>query len=572
MVERPLCERVSLVGKIQAKVLFDYRRGTLPGVSSVLVPEGAASWSLNTRFRGGVLEAGTENPVVTPLSLSSTDSPTAIFFYTDYKQDVHGILTTHEKIFRKKNTDAWTQIGIWPTAFSPTNFPVVDGVGVTYVSGTTTKNSFILTDGVNSLQEVDLDAGTVAPLGGSPPICHTVTEFQSHLLLGYTDVGSTPESPFRMQWSDTGKYNVWTGGNSGFQDLVDEFGPVVGYERMGDRLYLYKLNCIYEVLYIGPPRMFDAHQVVSGRGAVSSRAIAHTGTAHCFIGGNGQVYEFNGREVKILSEQLDLGTPPTYAQILYNDTLQEVWILGLDPVGGYSSGLLGTQSFAPSADYNPLFNDGTSSNAEGGILRLHLPTNSWWSTKTWRSITCLASQSMQRAAYSTSGPAISWATSVDPRITAGVGSFNDSTYVNNLVKGVANIDHGGFHSAEVTAQWGPWSARYEFGALPLGISTRVIEILVQLEACIFNPSDLVLYLSNETTYTSYGSPTKIYAQGTLYPKGRWISWPINVTVTDVKLVLKWVSTLMGRSSIRKIVIRFIPRTRPFLDAGGIDVI
>lgn len=553
------------MGKPQAKVLFDYRRGMLPGVSGALVPEGAASVALNVRFRGGIVEAGNSSTTTTNLSLSSTDSPTAIFYYADYKQDVHGILTTREKIFRKKNTDAWTQIGTWPTAFPSTNFPVVDGVGVTYVSGATTKNSFILTDGMNALQEVNLDAGTVAPLGGSPPICHTITEFQSHLLLGYTDVGSTPESPFRMQWSDTGKYNVWTGGNSGFQDVTDEFGPVVGYERMGDRLYLYKLNCIYEVLYIGSPRMFDAHQVVSGRGAASSRAIAHMGTSHCIIGSNGQIYEFNGREIKILSEQLDLGTPSPRAQILYNDSLQEVWLLGLNYLGGASDGLKLVSSLATNWGESLAVNSGSS------ILRLHLPTSSWWTSETYNCVTCIASQSMIKTSYSDAGPALSWATSASPRITAGIGSFDSATYLISLVKGVATIDHGGFHPAEANPDY-PWMARYEFGELSLGMSVRVIEVLMELDTCNV-PSDLTLYLFDGSVYISQGTPTKIYSVDGINVRGRWVGWSMNWTVANVKLVVQWASSTgspgnQNGSSIRKVVVRFIPRIRPILGGEG----
>ena len=524
------------MGKPQTKILFDYRRGMLPGVSGALVPEGAAHIALNVRFRGGIIEPGANTTSTTDLSLSSTDTPTAIFYYTDYRSDVHGILTTREKIFRKKNEGPWTQIGTWPTAFQSTNFPCTDGVGVTYVSGATTKNSFILTDGMNALQEVDLDAGTVAPLGGSPPICHTITEFQSHLLLGYTDVGSTPESPFRVQWSDTGKYNVWTGGNSGFIDLADEFGPVVGYERMGDRLYVYKLNCIFEVLYIGSPRMFDAHQVVSGRGAVSSRAITHMGTSHCFIGSNGQIYEFNGRELKILSEQLQLNPHSYTAQILYQDSLQEVWLLGLN---------------APR---------GSSTLEDPVILRLHLPTNSWWASATYGSITCIASPTMARSAYSSNSPALFWATPTSPQVIAGIGSFT---------KGVADIDYGGFHSTEVTT---PWEARYEFGDLALGMSARVIEILVELENSYGPPSDLTLELFNGTVYTSYGNPTKIFIDKSTNSttSGRWLSWSMNTTMTNVKPSLRWASVGLLGSSIRKIVIRFIPRTRPFLATGGFE--
>lgn len=540
------------MGKPQAKVLFDYRRGMLPGVSGALVPEGAANTAKNVRFRGGIIERGEYSVYTTNLSLSSTDTPTAIFYHSDYKSDVHGILTTREKIFRKKNDAAWTQIGTWPTAFHNADFPIVDGVGVTYVDGVTTKNSFILTDGMNVLQEINLDAGTVAPLGGSPPICHTITEFQSHLLLGYTNVGATPESPYRLQWSDTGKYNVWTGGNSGFIDLADEFGPVVGYERMGDRLYVYKLNCIYEVLYIGPPRMFDAHQVVSGRGAASSRAIAHMGTSHCFIGSNGQIYEFNGRELKILSEQLELSIPKPRAQIMYNDALQEVWLLGL---------------YSDNISSEGIFEDpGLHTYIGSSLLRLHLPTNSWWASETGGTVTCIASPSMIKSIYSTSSPALSWLTPNDAEghVMAGIGEFPTANPSSTLVRGVAEIGYGGYNSASSS-----WSAHYAFGNLALGMSTRVVEVLVELESSTVSSSqssgDLTLYLVEGTVYTNCGSPTKIYADGSVSHvlRWKWVSWTMNTTKTNVAPVIVWSPGGIS-SSIRRVVVRFIPRTRPFL--------
>ena len=573
------------MGKVQAEVIFDYRKGMLPGVSGAIIADKGAVGSLNVRFNGGIIESNpgyyisyTEADSGSGLSFSSTDTPTALFFHTDYRQNINTILTSREKIFHlKSGATSWLQVGTWPTPFNQSYFPIVDGVGVTYVDGTTTKNSFIVTDGMNALQEVNLDARTLAPLGGSPPVCHTITEFFSHLLLGHTDVGSTPESPYRIQWSDTGKYNVWTGGNSGFMDLADGFGPVVGFEHMGDRLYVYKSNCIYEVLYVGPPRMFDAHLVVAGTGTVSSKTVTHSGTSHYFLGSNGQVYEFNGRELKVVSEQIvSMVGHFSRAQVVFHPVLQEVWLLGVTHEGFRSFPDLATGSGTYLTAVGSVYSASISP-----ILRLYLPTSSWWASSTYQYITCMAYVPTTKTAYhSLTGPELWLTTSSysdvsDPAqrtMSVGVGPFAPNTTAGNLgvPKGFGAINYRGFFHPNLQNASLLQTAYYEFGDLSLGMSERVTEILVEAEIFDLNQAYLKLFLAEGYTLTSLGYPTKVFAETTSLSSpsaGRWFSWSTNVTLTNVRVVLVWENpsgASSTRIAVRRIVVRFIPRKRPFL--------
>ena len=168
------------------------------------------------------------------------------------------------------------------------------------VSSAILNDLFIFTDSESPIRRYD--GATLANLGGSPPRAKTVTPFWSFLILGGTvEAGIT--HPFRIRWSDVGRPEVWTGGLSGFIDLVETPDWLMSAASIMDRLYVYKERSVWEMVYVGLPKIFDLAKIVDGVGLLAAGTLESLGTGHLFLG-NDNVYIFAGRELEPVGDAI----------------------------------------------------------------------------------------------------------------------------------------------------------------------------------------------------------------------------------------------------------------------------
>lgn len=150
---------------------------------------------------------------------------------------------------------------------------------------------WIYSNGVDSIKKWTGD-GSLADLGGSPPLAKYVLGFKAYLLLLYTTEGGNPY-PQRVRWPDTGDHEDWTGGNASYQDLPGTDWIMGGAIFKGDYAVVLKRNSIWLGYLTGDSDIFRFEPKSSQFGCVSARTIKNIPGYIVFLGAD-NVYAFDG--------------------------------------------------------------------------------------------------------------------------------------------------------------------------------------------------------------------------------------------------------------------------------------
>ncbi len=539
----------------KSKVLFDYKVGLMTAVDSSLIPDGGLADSLNVSFDKGAIHTMSLGPGTSyrGITNSPTKYITGLWTHQTYTQQVHYIAATRSNIYLATpglnlpplaTGVAWPSIGSFPTTYPSAQPHWVQGAGVFYTEGTSSRNSFLLTDGLSPIQEINLDSGTLAPLGGSPPVARVMCEFFNHLLLGHVNVGNSPPSPFRVQWSNTGKYSDWSSSNSGFTDLVDDTGPIVGFASMGDRLYVYKLHSIWECQYVGTPKMFDFHKVVDGVGLHSPSAVCHTGTSHIFYGSDKRIYEFNGRELQAIDEQHN-----SY----YN--IKSSTFYDIEPIDTATQVKFLFNHVSSSVDclFYKAGNPALVQPTLAEIWRYHLQTNSWWKTSAGGVTSFVLPTS---TIYQLNPPThqITRSVSTQPPWIAGV---KGSSVTGNNAGLVYLYEGGWMEYPTVTGAGDNPSAFFDFKSLVFGGAVRVTSVWLEIS----NLSGAVPACSIRAG--ANGTPILLST-----PSGTsdgWLRYPCNLTLKEAQIQFIILPNI--ELVAKRCILFYEPRKRPFEPEG-----
>ena len=333
---------------------IDYTKGIVVHLSGLLQPEGAAADALNVELRKGVLRRTIGVQEFANQNLEGT--PRLIDEYPRLDGGIYLCVITHQNFYKwNASTKQFSLIGAY------------SGTEPRSVSSTIMNDLFIFTDGENPIKKYD--GTTYADLGGTPPKARQVESFSSHLILGYTIEDGTAY-PQRLRWSDTGNPEVWTGGNSGFIDLVDTPDWIVLLCPLGDRLIVYKERSIWEVIYVGSPNMFIATKLIDGVGSYIPDGVESLGDEHFFVGPD-NMYRFDGRN---LTEAGDRIRPLVfgYDALTNYETFQDSWLTYIEETEELLMGIpQGNETFPRRA------------------YKYHLPTQSWWARDFSVPVTCI---------------------------------------------------------------------------------------------------------------------------------------------------------------------------------------
>jgi hypothetical protein len=167
-------------------------------------------------------------------------------------------------------------------------------------SATTLNDTFIFTNGIDVMQK--FDGSTVSNLGGTPPYAKSVNSFQNRLVVcGTVETGTA--YPFRVRWSSAGTIETWTGGTSGYVDLVDTPDWAFAVELLKDSCYVYKESSIWELTYIGGTGIFLPKMRSSVNGTVSPRSIQCIKDLHYFVSSDA-IYTFDGLNLNAMDTKL----------------------------------------------------------------------------------------------------------------------------------------------------------------------------------------------------------------------------------------------------------------------------
>lgn len=152
-------------------------------------------------------------------------------------------------------------------------------------------NLFITTNGIDVVQKFD---GSFWDKLGGTVTAKFLTTFYSRLILGATTEGGEFK-PGRIRWSILGNPEVWTGTGSGAIDLVDEGDSITGLCILGDKLFIFKENSIWEMYYVGGVDIFRVRKIVDNVGTLSPKTIVNVGEAIAFYGVD-DIYLFDGNQ------------------------------------------------------------------------------------------------------------------------------------------------------------------------------------------------------------------------------------------------------------------------------------
>lgn len=117
--------------------------------------------------------------------------------------------------------------------------------------------------------------GNDADLGGNPPRCKFMIDYEGYLLLGYIFTGGN-EFFARVQWPDTGDPENWTpggGSQAGSADLLQDSEGLTGFGLLSDFVTVHKNSSIYIGYLVSTSAVFKFDRKATGAGTVCFATI-----------------------------------------------------------------------------------------------------------------------------------------------------------------------------------------------------------------------------------------------------------------------------------------------------------
>ncbi len=119
----------------------------------------------------------------------------------------------------------------------------------------------------------------------------------------------------RVRWGDSGSALCQviiaedsSTNTAGYQDLIETPGQITGMVPFDDRVATLKNESIYEMVYSGYPRVFDASITIPDNGTLATKSVKKTGKQSFFFIGNDSFYMYNSSSSSSSSSILeDLG-------------------------------------------------------------------------------------------------------------------------------------------------------------------------------------------------------------------------------------------------------------------------
>jgi len=181
-----------------------------------------------------------------------------------------------------KATSVWSSIANAALTGTDTDrvdwaFPLISAVRVA-----------VFTNGIDNIRKYTGGVSD-ADLGGSPPQCKFMTWFGSCLLLagieGY---------PQRVQWSDTGDPETWSGGDANSVELLDDPESITGLVNWSRYVTIHKSNSIYVGQKVTTSEVYRFDRKPTGVGAVCHFTIQELPTGEQIFLAKDGIRLFNG--------------------------------------------------------------------------------------------------------------------------------------------------------------------------------------------------------------------------------------------------------------------------------------
>lgn len=197
-----------------------------------------------------------------------------------------------------------------------------------------------ITNGKDPIQKWTA-SGTVAVLGGTPPVARFIQEYKTYLvganIAGGVDVNQ------RVQWCDTANPENWSTGNAGSVDLIEDGEGITGLNLFGSYVCVHKERSIYLGYLVSSTAVFLFDRKATGVGTIANGSIQNLPSGEQIFLAKDGLYLFNGANCRTLSEAINEEIRDSinaeYAKKAWSVLVRskkEVWIgvpLGADSYG-----------------------------------------------------------------------------------------------------------------------------------------------------------------------------------------------------------------------------------------------
>lgn len=201
--------------------------------------------------------------------------------------------TTHMYVFNS-TTVAWDQIN--PdmgdfTGDADDRFSVVE-----------MNDLLIFTNGIDPIQVYNGTTCKNLTGEGIPTKAIALLVFMNHLIaLGTTEGGTF--YPFRTRWTSSGSTTGWTGGTSGYIDLVDTADWCVCGAHIRSKCFVFKSKTIWELTYVGGAAVFDYILRIDEEGTEAPQGVVSAGEMLIFMNAVG-VFSYDGARLTPLHKKI----------------------------------------------------------------------------------------------------------------------------------------------------------------------------------------------------------------------------------------------------------------------------
>lgn len=231
-------------------------------------------------------------------------------------------------------TDTWDNVT--GADFTATNNDPVD-IATPLLSGA---RILAITNYIDNIRK-HTGTGNTTDLGGSPPKCKFLIAYKTYLVLGYVNDGTS--RPMRVQWSDTGDPETWSGGNTGATDLNEEGDDITGINVYDNYVCVHKQSAIYLGYLVSTSSIFKFDRKSTGVGTICNNSIQNLPIGVQAFAATDGIRLFNGISAPLINSPIlddwREGLNPEYQHRIWSivvPELDEYWV-GV-PIGSEVTG------------------------------------------------------------------------------------------------------------------------------------------------------------------------------------------------------------------------------------------
>jgi hypothetical protein len=278
--------------------IADLMKGLEKQSDGIFITDGASPDSNLVRIYQNVIK---KDFIFTAFEDDAPDSeyPLAFGVYKKWDGTEQTYMVTVDD-FHYLSSGTWTQARV-----APGSSPSFTGDEDDYVSVCTADNTLVITNGVDTILE--WDGSTMTALGGLTNIVakFAVPFYDTLVFANITDTGTA--NPIRVMWSEIGDIEDYSSGNAGNLDLTDDPEPITFMGLLGDRLFVFKQNSIWEIFLVNEAtvggNLFDKRLVNGTKGTSAPGSVVSLGDRLIFLG-NDDIYSFDGEQLQPIMAQV----------------------------------------------------------------------------------------------------------------------------------------------------------------------------------------------------------------------------------------------------------------------------